>query len=117
MFMRVPEGPILPHQCFGDPDCCGTPWPLVLENDRGVAEIICNACDAIVKTVPVADVQRTIREMEFSLEMCNPVCPHCGKENLITGFSEMFIFTCRHCGEVVKVDDDPEGDDNLGPES
>lgn len=76
--MRVPEDPILPHQYFGDPDCCGTLWPLVRESDPGVADIICNECDVVVKTVPVADLQRTIREMEFSLEMCNPTCPHCG---------------------------------------
>jgi hypothetical protein len=114
--MRVPEGPILPHQSFGDPDCCGTLWPLARESDPGVADIICNECDAVVKTVPVGDVERTIREMEFSLDMCNPTCPHCRKENLITGFSEIMAFTCRHCGRLVRLSDDPSVDQIFGPE-
>jgi hypothetical protein len=104
--MRVPEGPILPHQNFGDPECCGTLWPLIREDAPELANIICNECEVVVKTVPVDDLQRALREMEFSLDMCNPTCPHCGKENLITGFSEILAFTCRHCGKAVRLSND-----------
>ena len=69
-----------------------------------------------MKTVAVADLERTLREMEFSLDCCNPTCPHCGKENLITGFSEMLALTCRHCGKLVRLSDDPNIDRIFGPE-
>lgn len=37
-------------------------------------------------------------------------------ENLIPGFSGMLVFTCRHCGEVVKLLDGPEADRVFGSE-
>jgi len=103
--MRVPEGPILPHQDFGDPECCGTLWPLIREDQPDTADIICNECDVVVKTVAVADLQRTLDEMELTLDVCTAKCPHCGKVNVFTGFSEMLAYTCRECGAAVKVSD------------
>jgi hypothetical protein len=31
-------------------------------------------------------------------------CPHCGKVNRIDGFSEVFAFVCRYCGQGVAVE-------------
>ena len=108
--MPLSEGPILPHQDFGDPDCCGTLWPLIRTDQPELADIICNECDVVVKTVPIADLERTLREMEFALDMCSETCPHCGKENLFAGFSEILAYTCRHCGKAVKVAGDADVD-------
>jgi hypothetical protein len=68
--VRVPEGPILPHSEFGDPECCGTLWPLVRDDNPDVADIMCNECEAVVKTVPVNELQRTLDEMELALDSC-----------------------------------------------
>ena len=59
----------------------------------------------VIKTVPVSDLQRTLREKEFTLDMCTATRPHCGKENLFPGFSEMLAFTCRRCGQPVDLSD------------
>jgi hypothetical protein len=32
------------------------------------ADIICNECEAVLRTVPVVDLQRTFDEMELSME-------------------------------------------------
>lgn len=100
-------GPILPHSDFGDPDCCGTLWGLPRPEDPDTADIICNECEAIVRTVPTAELQRTLHEMELTLETAMEVCPHCGRVNLFPGFSKMFAFVCHECGESVTVSDWP----------
>jgi DNA-directed RNA polymerase subunit RPC12/RpoP len=103
---REIEGPILPHSDFGDPDCCGTLWPLERPGQPGTADIICNECDAVVRTVPTADLQRTLDEMESTLEVASAKCPHCGAVNLFPGFTQMLAYVCTECGEPVKVSDD-----------
>ena len=100
---RVPEGPILPHSDFGDADCCGTLWGLRRDDQPGIADIICNECGVTVKTVPSAELQRTLDTMELSLDSCTVECPHCGTVNLFAGFSSMLAFTCRECGEGVNL--------------
>ena len=49
--------------------------------------------------VPVEEVQRVVLQMES----CEATCPHCGKLNHIDGFSEVYAFVCRHCGEAVTL--------------
>jgi hypothetical protein len=39
---------MLPHQSFGDPDCCGC-LNGVVRGDQ--ADIVCNECEAVVRTV------------------------------------------------------------------
>src|SRR5689334_7263278 len=51
--------------------------------------------------------QRTFDEMELSLDLASEKCPHCGAVNLFPGFSQMFVFTCKQCGETVKIVDGP----------
>jgi hypothetical protein len=97
-------GTLLPHSCFGDPYCCGCLNGVILENR---AYIVCNECGAVVQTVPVADLQRTLDQMELTLEVASAECPQCGAVNLLPGFSRVAVFTCKQCGEVVKLADDP----------
>ena len=50
------EGPIettLPHSDFGDPDCCGC-LNGVIRGDQ--ADIVCNECGTVLRTVPAANV-------------------------------------------------------------
>jgi hypothetical protein len=93
---------ILPHSDFGDPECCGLFFP----RERGdVADLRCNECGFVLKTVPLADLRRTQDELQLSLEVASEQCPHCGAVDLFPGFSRMLAYTCRHCGEPVKVSD------------
>jgi 5-methylcytosine-specific restriction endonuclease McrA len=39
----------------------------------------------------------------------------CGNVNLMPGFSVMMVYTCRECGEVVQLSDDPQIDRIFGP--
>ena len=60
-----PPDYILPHSDFGDPECCG----LLLPFERGdFVDIICNECGAIVRTVEVNDLNRTLDEMQLKLD-------------------------------------------------
>ena len=47
--------------------------------------------------IPPEDIQRVVMEMPSVEE----TCPHCGKLNRIDGFSQVFAFVCRFCGEGV----------------
>ena len=65
-------GPIIPHSDFGNADCCGCLFG-VSRGDQ--SDIVCNECDVIVRTVPVTDLARTLREMELQamlLAQCVP---------------------------------------------
>jgi hypothetical protein len=104
-------GTTLPHSSFGAPDCCGCLNAIVGGNQ---AEIICNECDRLVRTVPVSDLQKTLDDMELTLELSSAVCPTCGTVNLFPGFSKIMAFTCKKCGQVVKLTDDPEIDRLFG---
>jgi uncharacterized protein (DUF983 family) len=53
-------------------------------------------------------LQQTLTKMELTLDLCSAVCPHCEAVNLFPGFSQIMAFTCKECGEVVKLSDDPE---------
>jgi RNase P subunit RPR2 len=57
---------------------------------------VCNKCRAIVSKEEVA---RIVMQMES----CEATCPHCGRVNHIEGFSEVFAFVCRYCGQGVSV--------------
>jgi hypothetical protein len=95
---------ILPHESFGDPDCCGCLNGIVL-GDR--ANIVCNECQVVVRTAPASELQQTLDEMESTLDMCSDMCPHCGNVNLFPGFSRMVAYVCRECERPV----------NLGPDA
>jgi hypothetical protein len=94
----------LPHSSFGAPACCGC-LDGIVRGDQ--ADIVCNECDAVIRTVLAAELQKTLDEMELSLEVASAQCAHCGAVNLRSGFSQLFAFTCQECGEVTKLSDDP----------
>jgi len=63
-------GTTIPHSDFRDPDCCGCLKGIV----RGdIALIECNECSAIIRTVAAADLEKTLREMELSLDIASAV--------------------------------------------
>jgi hypothetical protein len=90
----------LPHCDFGDPDCAGFLVGTLNGND---ADIGCNDCEAILKTVPATVLQRTFDEMELTLDFAREMCRHCQAVNTFTGFTAMMAYTCRRCGRAVKV--------------
>ena len=94
----------LPHSSFGNPDCCGC-LNGFMRGDQ--ADIVCNECNAVIRAVPAADLQRTLDEMELTLDVASAKCPHCGAVHLSPGFSALRAFTCRQCGEVVRLSDGP----------
>ena len=98
--MEPAEWPILAHADFGDPACCGCLSPVARVDQ---ADIVCDECAAILRTVPVADIRTTFDEMEASLDVASEKCPHCGEVNLCPGFSRMLAFVCRECGEGVSL--------------
>lgn len=85
---------MLPHQDFGEPDCCGGLAGIIRSDDHGIADVICNECDAMIRTVPTAALEQTLTEMELTLDMAAEMCPHCGAVNRILGFCSLMVFTC-----------------------
>jgi hypothetical protein len=104
-------GTIIPHSSFGDPDCCGCLNPIV-QGDH--ADIVCNECESIVRTVPSAELQKTLNEMELSLDMSTEMCPFCRSVNVLPGFSKVMTFTCRECGKLVRLSDDTNAERFFG---
>lgn len=93
-------GTIIPHSAFGDPDCCGC-LDGIVRGDH--AEIVCNECGSIVRTVPKDQLRKTLSEMELKLDVATAECPNCGVVNLFPGLSEVYAFICRGCGQGVAV--------------
>src|ERR1700678_977235 len=57
-------GTTLPHSDFGDPECCGC-LNAVIRGDH--ADIVCNECGTVLRTVPAANVGQTLTELEITL--------------------------------------------------
>jgi hypothetical protein len=85
-------------------------------NRRGDwADIVRNECGTVVRGVLAAELRKTFDEMELALDLATEICPHCGGANLFPGFSEMLTYTCKQCGKLVRLSDDPEVDRLFGP--
>jgi transcription initiation factor TFIIIB Brf1 subunit/transcription initiation factor TFIIB len=94
-----PPAILVPHSDHGNPECCG----LILAKVRGdQADLVCNECGAVIRTVPASDAEQTLAQMA-SGEICSATCPICGELNIFQGFSVMLAYTCRHCGEGIEV--------------
>ena len=59
-------GTTIPHEWFGDPECCGC-LNGVVRGDQ--ADIVCNECAAMVRTVAAAELLRALTEMELTLDV------------------------------------------------
>jgi transcription initiation factor TFIIIB Brf1 subunit/transcription initiation factor TFIIB len=97
-----PPAILVPHADHGDPDCPGLILPEV-SGDQ--ANLVCNDCGAVIRTVPASEAEQTLAQMAAS-EICSAECPICGELNIFQGFSVMLAYTCRHCGAGVEVQAD-----------
>jgi hypothetical protein len=78
--------------------------------------IECNDCDAVIRRVPADQLRQTLNEMEAGLDVASEQCPHYKSVNLFPAFSKMMVYTCRECGEVVRLCEGPEIDAIFGRE-
>ena len=88
---------MIPHELATGADCCGC---LVVEIREDQADITCNECGTVVRTVPVGQAMAVLVEMA-SKEICSARCTHCGALNTVPGFSAIDAFICSECGEGV----------------
>jgi hypothetical protein len=88
--------PIVPHELVGGEDCCGC--LIVVERD-GQADLTCNECSAVVRTVPIADVERQLLQIAMSGGIASARCQHCGALQTFPGFDSIDAFVCTECGE------------------
>jgi hypothetical protein len=94
---------MMPHSNFGDPDCCGCLDAIFRGYD---ADITCNECRQVIRTVLGTDLQRTLDEMELTLNVCSEMCPKCRKINLFPGFSRVLVYRCQECRAPIRLPDD-----------
>ncbi|MBV8552638.1 MAG: hypothetical protein JOY54_15175 [Acidobacteriaceae bacterium] len=59
-------GTIIPHSDFWDRECCGC-LNAIIRGDQ--AEIVCNECEKVIRTVPAADVKKVLEEMQSSMDI------------------------------------------------
>jgi hypothetical protein len=59
------ELPIVPHSDLGDEDCCGC---LIVKERGDEADLICNECGALIRTVPTDEVPE--RSLRCLLNVC-----------------------------------------------
>jgi hypothetical protein len=95
---------IAPHSEFGDPECCGLLFPVVVGTGPD-GHLLCNECGATSHRMPAEELTRKIAEMEceFAKESGGTVCPFCGKVNERPGFSQLFALVCYGCGKGVGI--------------
>ncbi len=105
----------IPHQDFGDPECCGCLEGVTRADEPSMADVTCGECGAVIRSVPTAALEQTFSEMELTLEIATEMCPHCGSVNVMSGFSKVLVYTWRNCGRVVRLSSDPEVDSIFGP--
>jgi hypothetical protein len=95
--------PVVPHE-VADPsvECDGC---LIVKYRGDRADLICNECSALIRTVPADQVETALTEMLWSSgELASATCPHCGHVNTFPGFSSMLAFICSECGKGVTVE-------------
>ena len=68
--------PTLPHSEFGDPDCCGCLIGVIRGEEANIA---CNECLAVIRSVPTGDLQRTFDLMELTLNIASEKYPTAGR--------------------------------------
>ena len=94
---------IIPHESVGA-DCCGCIFPFIRGDE---ADLICNECETVIRTVPAAEVDRALAELARTVaspELCSYTCPHCGTLRVFPGFSSMIAFVCSECDQSVVIE-------------
>jgi hypothetical protein len=92
--------PIIPHEDIADVDCCGC---LMVRVREGEADILCNECGTVIRTVDIGDVEAAMLEMARTDTICSARCTHCGALNTFPRFSTIGASICSECGEGVVV--------------
>ncbi len=98
--MNVDAETMLRHSAFGDSECSGS---LRTSTQGDEAQLVCNECGAIVRTMPAADLNETLRDLELSMDVAGEICPNCTSVNLFLGSTQVSSFTCRSCGQEVYI--------------
>jgi hypothetical protein len=107
------EWPLLAHADFGAPHCDGCLLPII-RGDQ--ADITCNACAAVVRSVPVADLRR-IYDVALGLHgSATETCPHCGHVAVFLCWTSVLAYVCDQCGKPVRLTDIPNMDRVFRPE-
>ena len=91
--------PITPHEVATGAHCCGC---LIVRVREDQADITCNECGAVFRTVPVEFASAVMLGMA-SRKICSARCTHCDALNTFAGFSSIEAFICSECGESVVV--------------
>jgi hypothetical protein len=86
--------PVVPHGISGV-DCSGRIIAAVEDND---VELRCNRCGAVVGVVQI-----NIMEGLLGLDCAEAACPHGGKVNTFSSFSEISTYVCDQCGNTVEL--------------
>jgi hypothetical protein len=92
--------PIISHEDVADVRCCGC---LIVRERDGQAEVLCNECAAVIRTVPLEDVDAVMTELAGTDVFCSAVCQHCGAVNTFPGMTAIEAFICRECNQGVAV--------------
>ena len=92
--------PIIPHEHVAEVKCCGC---LMVRLREGQADILCNECGDVIRTVPVGEVDSTMMDLSKTDVICSDHCTHCGALNTFPHFSSIEAFICTECGEGVVV--------------
>ena len=91
--------PIVPHQDLPDGlDCCGCLF-FQPGSDPDHVELVCNECEAVIRTVKLEDAERVAEEMAQTDTICSATCTYCGAVNTFSGWSSIEAFICSECGE------------------
>jgi hypothetical protein len=69
-----------------------------------LADIVCNECDAVIRTIPVAEVESALREMARTDAVCSARCSHCGAVTTFPGWRTIEAFICSECGRGAVAD-------------
>jgi len=84
--------PLIPHEHVTDVDCYGC---LMVGIREDKAEILCNECGAVIRTVPVGEIESTMLELSTTDIVCSARCTHCG---LLNTFPHDFLCCTRGRG-------------------
>src|SRR5260370_42128139 len=84
--------PVVPHGISGV-DCSGRIIAAVEDND---VELRCNECGAVVGVVQVNIMVGLLR-----LDCAEATCPHCGKGDRFSSFSEVSTYVCDECRNTI----------------
>jgi hypothetical protein len=90
---------VVPHAAHGDPKCRGI--VMAMEKSGKLAELTCNQCGVVVRTVLLVNAEQELLRMAIGLGVCTETCPRCGRVNEFTGFEAMKAYRCEECGERV----------------